>query len=98
MICGKCGTNADGVLAPDRRACATCGAALVQRTDDDSSVVLERLKVYTRDTKPLVDYYRMRPTFRTVNGAQAPDRVAADLVRAVDAARRSDGVAGGSAR
>jgi hypothetical protein len=37
-------------------------------------VVLERLKVYHRQSEPLVEYYRVRPTFRSINGAQAPDR------------------------
>jgi adenylate kinase len=94
MICARCGTNADA----DQTSCAKCGAPLVQRADDDASVVRERLKVYARDTKPLVDYYRTRPTFCRVNGAQTPDRVAADLARAVDGAGRSDRVVGGSAR
>jgi adenylate kinase family enzyme len=48
--------------------------------------VLERLKVYHRQSAPLVEYYRARPTFRSVNGAQAPDRVAADLAAAIEAA------------
>ena len=49
---------------------------MTQRTDDDSEVVLERLKVYHRATKPVLEYYRERPTFRVVNGAQPPERVA----------------------
>jgi adenylate kinase family enzyme len=48
--------------------------------------VRERLKVYERNTRPLVDYYRARPSFRSVNGAQAPDAVARELETAVDAA------------
>jgi len=59
---------------------------LVQRADDRDAVVLERLRVYHRETEPLVEYYRRRPTFRIVDGAQAPDRVAAEVVIAVDAA------------
>jgi adenylate kinase family enzyme len=39
--------------------------------------------VYRTATKPLVDFYRVRPTFRSVNGAQGPDRVAADLAAAI---------------
>jgi adenylate kinase len=58
----------------------------VQRSDDSGGVVLERLKVYHRQTEPLVEYYRDRPTFRQVNGAQPPDFVAEELARAVDAA------------
>jgi adenylate kinase family enzyme len=41
--------------------------------------------VYRRDTQPLVDYYQRRPAFRSIDGAQSPDRVAADLATAVDA-------------
>ena len=52
--------------------CQRCGGRLKQRADDNEAVVLERLKVYRRDTQPLVDYYRARPTFRSVNGAQRP--------------------------
>jgi adenylate kinase len=86
-ICSVCGTNA----APVIEACAACGGELVQRTDDDSGVVLERLKVYQQSTRPVLDYYRERPTFRVVNGAQAPERVADELNAVIDdaaAARR----------
>ena len=62
-----------------RTTCATCGGELVQRADDDARVVLERLKVYERSTRPVLEYYRERPTFRVVNGAQAPERVAHEL-------------------
>ena len=58
----------------------------MQRNDDDDAVVRERLKVYQRQTQPLVEYYNARPTFRSVNGSQAPDRVASDLVTAIDSA------------
>ena len=49
-------------------------------------MVQERLKVYQRQTAPLVDYYRTRPTFRSVNGAQDTERVASDLAAAIEAA------------
>jgi adenylate kinase len=74
-ICSVCGTNAD---TQDTDTCA-CGGQLVQRTDDDSGVVLERLKVYQQSTRPVLDYYRSHPTFRVVNGAQTPERVALEL-------------------
>jgi len=58
----------------------------VQRSDDNDAVVIERLKVYHRQSEPLVEYYRTRPTFRSINGAQPPDCVAADLAAAIEAA------------
>lgn len=84
-VCSKCGTNAepaDGVGT----ACQRCGGSLVYRADDSEQVVLERLKVYRHASKPLVEYYRERPTFCTVNGAQPPDRVAEELGTTIDIA------------
>jgi adenylate kinase len=86
LICQDCGTNAP-IAVSSESACLTCGGKLVQRADDNQSVVLERLKVYHRMSEPLVEYYRVRPTFRSIDGAQPPDRVAADLVAAIEAAR-----------
>jgi adenylate kinase len=85
LICEHCGVNApigDGASG----VCARCGGRLVQRADDNDAVVRERLKVYHRQSEPLVEYYRVRPTFRSIDGAQPPDRVAADLAAAIEAA------------
>jgi adenylate kinase len=81
-ICSKCGTNADPQDAGN--TCTRCGGELVHRADDNEAVVRERLKVYEQNTRPLVAFYRRRPTFRTVNGAQPPDRVAQEINAAVD--------------
>jgi len=83
LICKECGHNAELGHVDVKERCAICGGELIQRTDDSGVVVLERLKVYRTATKPLVDFYRVRPTFRSVNGAQAPDKVAADLAAAI---------------
>lgn len=93
VICQDCGSNAEGVelsqMATTR--CAKCGGSLKQRADDTEAVVLERLKVYHRNTQPLVDYYRARPTFRAVDGAQGPEQVAAALSAAVSEAHEAGG-------
>jgi len=85
MICSNCGHNAP-VEDGSQTVCSLCGGRMVQRADDSQDVVLERLKIYRSNTKPLVDFYRARPTFRSINGAQPPDKVAADLVTAIAAA------------
>ena len=81
-ICSKCGANADF----DDAVCRQCGGTLVPRSDDDDHVVRERLKVYTRQSKPLVDFYRNRPTFRVVDGAQSPDHVFQQIETAIQSA------------
>ncbi len=93
LICAKCGANAempkDG--SPAAAVCGKCGGQLVQRADDNEEVVRERLKGYERATKPLVEFYRERPTFRVVNGAQPQERVAHELDTVIDDAALASG-------
>jgi len=84
-ICEVCGANA-AQAAPASSVCGHCGGRLVQRADDDTTVVLERLKVYHRSTEPVVEYYRERAAFRVVNGAQSQEQVACELDAVVDEA------------
>jgi adenylate kinase len=79
-ICGECGATAGVDWGA---SCRKCGGALVARTDDSVEIVRERLKVYQRQTKPLVDYYSSRGTFRAVDGDQPPDVVTDAVDRAV---------------
>src|SRR5688572_1508368 len=81
-ICSACGTNAGP--GDEAAQCGKCGGPMMQRADDNKDVVLERLKVYHRATKPVLEYYRERPTFRVVNGAQDPARVSRELDAMVD--------------
>jgi adenylate kinase len=91
LVCSQCASNATTEAETASMKCGRCGGALVQRADDNETVVRERLGVYTKKTKPLLDYYRARPTFRSVNGAQTADRVAAELAKAVDGAAAGAG-------
>jgi adenylate kinase len=87
-ICGRCGANAavDWI-----RKCGKCGGSLIARTDDDVEIVRERLKVYLRQSKPLVDYYSTRETFRAIDGNRPADVV----TRAVEGAVTQAAAAGG---
>jgi adenylate kinase len=81
-ICSNCGSNA----APDwTEACDKCDGALVTRVDDGIEIVRERLKVYQRQTKPLVEYYSTRPNFSSIDGNRAADIVTAAVEAALDA-------------
>ena len=87
-VCGSCGrtvstAGGDGA-AVDR--CPSCGGTLTSRTDDREAVVRDRLKVYWRETQPMIAFYHARPTYRAVNGAQSQDRVRDALSAAVSSA------------
>jgi adenylate kinase len=85
-ICGKCGVNAAVEWVGD---CQKCGGVLIARIDDGVEIVRERLKIYQRQTKPLVDYYSVRPTFRSIDGNQPPDVVTNQIETALIEACRS---------
>jgi adenylate kinase len=85
-VCQSCGTLASAFGDGARTVCATCGGALVSRSDDAESVVRDRLKVYWRDTRPLIEFYGTRATYRAVDGAPPPDQVRAAIEAAVKSA------------
>jgi adenylate kinase len=86
-ICSTCGTNGTPGVAPGT-PCSKCGGELIQRADDREDVVRERLRVFQKQTEPLIEYYRGRSALHTVEGSQAPDRVAADVLATVSRSSR----------
>ncbi len=86
-ICESCGTTVsafDGEPS-EAQACKVCGGRLVQRSDDSETVVRDRLKVYWRETQPMIGYYECRETFRRVDGARSPKDVYTAITEAVAA-------------
>jgi adenylate kinase len=57
-----------------------CGAALYQREDDKEDTVRNRLLVYERQTKPLIDFYANKGLLHTINGDAAIEIVDAAIL------------------
>jgi adenylate kinase len=57
--CRGCGKIWHEAFDPPTRegVCDRCGGELYQRDDDKAETVAERLRVYARDTAPLIDFY-----------------------------------------
>ena len=81
LVCKSCGNIQHLVSAPPKVAgvCDACRGALVQREDDTPAVVAERLKVYHRETEPLVEFYDLRGVLVPVDGERDPAAVFEDL-------------------
>mmetsp|Transcript_8520 Transcript_8520/g.9226 ORF Transcript_8520/g.9226 Transcript_8520/m.9226 type:complete len:126 (-) Transcript_8520:246-623(-) len=60
------------------------GEALIQRKDDNATVLKTRLKSYHDSTTPLLDYYRQGGLLRVLNADQAPNNVWQDLMSSLD--------------
>jgi adenylate kinase len=86
--CRTCQATYNYRVNPPRRpgVCDIDGGELYQREDDRVDVVSERIKIYLRDTVPVVDYYRNRGILRDIDGTQGIEAVAADIERQLEAA------------
>jgi adenylate kinase len=83
--CPVCGTIYNIYLQPPKvdEKCDRDGAALVQRSDDNKEVFEERMRTYESQTAPVVEHYRALGRFEEVNGDQAVEAVAAEVIAAV---------------
>lgn len=69
-VCPNCHESYHLISRPPKvdETCDSCGTKLVQRADDRSEVVRERLRVYRERTEPVLDFYRGRGLVHGVNG------------------------------
>jgi adenylate kinase len=58
------------------------------RADDQRAVIEDRLRVYLRDTAPILDHYSPRAGYCRINGDQKPERVYSDIQAMLRASRR----------
>jgi len=76
-ICPTCGRNYHLVFNAPRSLgeCDECGSDLIQREDDKESVVRQRLQVYQKSSKPLIDYYDDLGLLVNVDGRGSVEQV-----------------------
>lgn len=60
--------------------CDICGSELYQRKDDSKEAVQERLDVYRKQTKPLINYYRDLGILLDIDASPPPDEVYSSVI------------------
>jgi adenylate kinase len=71
FTCAACGESYNDYfrLPTVEGVCDRCGnTAFKRRSDDKPDTVSARLKVYHKQTKPLIDYYRSKGKLRVIDG------------------------------
>jgi adenylate kinase len=93
-LCASCGLTqsvADEGDAADHEPhsdpCPYCGGQLIRRDDDNPATVRRRLETYAAYAEPVIEYYRSRLTFGSVDGLQPLERVTAALSGHIDKVR-----------
>jgi adenylate kinase len=79
--CSGCGTVYNLLHRPPKREgiCDECGKALFQREDDKEEVILNRLKVYEKQTAPLLEYYRNSGCLFRINADAAIEDIEKEI-------------------
>lgn len=69
-ICSRCGSIYNLLVRKPKRQeiCDECGGPLIQREDDQPSVIKERLRVYHEKTEKLIDYYLKNKVYNRIDG------------------------------
>jgi len=65
--------------------CDECGTGLILRKDDSAEVIRERLQVYHKTTKPLIQYYKNLDAYAEVDGAKGVDEIFESIVKIIKA-------------
>jgi adenylate kinase len=67
--------------------CDICGGELYQRSDDSEDVVRERLRIYAKETAPIVDFYRAQGIVTTIDATGEVEEITKRALDAVAAVR-----------
>lgn len=80
-VCPKCGHTTHIDAGHDH--CPKCGTELTQRKDDSPESVQNRLEVYEKQTRPLIDFYAEKGVLKTVDGSKDREEVTRDILSAL---------------
>ncbi|MDR1926487.1 MAG: adenylate kinase [Endomicrobium sp.] len=81
----SCGASYHITALPPKEVgkCDVCGGRLVQRNDDREDTVRDRLSVYEKQTKPLVEYYSKAGLLIDIDGLKDESNVFEQISRKI---------------
>ncbi|MCF6173883.1 MAG: adenylate kinase [Campylobacteraceae bacterium] len=80
-VCPKCGATYHVKFNPPKEEdiCDACGTELIIRKDDNPDTVKNRLSNYHKQTAPLIDFYKDKGVFISIDGSQELSKVTKDM-------------------
>jgi adenylate kinase len=89
-VCDACRLtqSVSDAFHPDSEPCPYCGGNLVRRPDDEPKTVKHRLATYAAFAAPIIEHYRARPTFGSVDGTRHADAVTVAITNHIDTCLR----------
>ena len=86
LQCRTCGftTSVDSAQFANRPICPYCEGRLERRSDDDMTVLQQRLREYNTKTQPLADYYGKMSILRKIDGNCDRETVFGEITRIIE--------------
>lgn len=74
IVCKNCGApyHKTNQLSKKHNLCDRCNGPLYQRDDDKKEIVMKRLEIYKKETKPLIEFYLQQKNVMTTIQANQP--------------------------
>lgn len=81
-VCGRCGETYHIITKRPKKdmICNKCGSELIRRADDYPKAIKQRLAVYRKETKPVIDYYKKQGKLIKINGQKPIKNVFAAIL------------------
>ncbi len=69
-VCGSCGQTFNIYTNPSKmdEQCDECGGDLHHRSDDNEETIINRIRIFESQTRPVADYYKQKGHLRVVQG------------------------------
>lgn len=85
LTCPACGALFHAVYYPPKQPhiCDNCGGKLIQRDDDKTHTVLNRLKLYHEITEPIIGHYKAQGLLLEVSGVGEMDEITDNIIKAL---------------
>jgi len=85
LVCKACGAIYNAQTNPPKHdlICDECGDSLETRIDDSDKVLVERLKVYKEETSALLELYRERDNFFSVDASKSANEIEKEILRII---------------
>jgi adenylate kinase len=84
--CKNCGAMFHILFHPPQAEgiCDRCGGTLYQREDDKEETIRIRLNEYQRQTAPLIQYYQLKNSLRSIQGVGGQEEIFERIIRLLD--------------
>jgi len=79
--CRKCHRATSIAIGNNGGICPECGGELFKRKDDTEEVIMHRLEVYEKETRPLTEYYNESGILINIEGSGTEEEVTEKILK-----------------